>query len=106
MKIQESVETCITRQYADFIGAATRSEFWWFVLFLVVVQALLGIVSHSIAAIFALATLVPYFAVGTRRLRDTGHSPLWWLIGFIPLVGVIVLIVFWARQGATPTTPI
>ena len=32
MKIQESVETCITKQYADFIGTATRSEFWWFIL--------------------------------------------------------------------------
>ncbi|MDP9124577.1 MAG: DUF805 domain-containing protein, partial [Pseudomonadota bacterium] len=89
MKIQASVETCITKQYADFIGTATRSEFWWFILFLVVVQALLGIASHVIAAIFALATLVPYFAVGTRRLRDTGRSPWWWLIGLIPLVGAI-----------------
>ncbi len=105
MKIQESVETCITRQYADFIGTATRSEFWWFILFLFVIQALLGIVSHVIAAVFALATLVPYFAVGTRRLRDTGRSPWWWLIGLIPLVGAIVLIVFWAQQGETPTTP-
>ena len=105
MKIQESVETCTTKQYADFIGTATRSEFWWFVLFLVVVQSLLGIVSHTIAAIFALATLVPYFAVGTRRLRDTGRSPWWWLIGLVPLLGAIVLIVFWVQQGETPTTP-
>ena len=106
MKIQESVETCITKQYADFIGTATRSEFWWFILFLIVVQALLGVASHTIAAIFALATLVPYFAVGTRRLRDTGRSPWWWLVGLIPLVGAIVLIVFWAQPGETPTTPI
>ena len=105
MKIQESVETCITKQYADFVGTATRSEFWWFILFLVVVQALLGIVSHTIAALFALATLLPYFAVGTRRLRDTDHSPWWWLIGLVPLVGAIVLIVFWAQPGKTPTTP-
>ena len=106
MKIQESVETCITKQYADFIGMATRSEFWWFVLFLIIVQALLGIASHAIAAIFALATLVPYFAVGTRRLRDTGRSPWWWLICLIPVVGEIVLIVFWAQPGETPVTPL
>jgi len=105
MKIQESVETCITRQYVDFIGKATRSEFWWFILFLFVVQALLGMVSHTIAAVFALLTLLPYFAVGTRRLRDTGRSPWWWLIGLVPLVGAIVLIVFWAQPGETPTTP-
>ncbi len=105
MKIQESVETCITKQYADFIGTATRSEFWWFVLFLIVVQVLLGVVSHVLAYIFALATLVPYLAVGTRRLRDTGRSPWWWLISLVPIVGGIVLIVFWAQPGSTPTTP-
>ena len=105
MKIQESVETCITRQYADFTGVATRSEFWWFMLFLFVVQVLLGMVSHLVSGLFALATLVPYFAVGTRRLRDANHSPWWWLIGLIPLVGIIVLIVFWAQPGDAPTTP-
>ncbi len=105
MKIQESVETCITKQYADFTGFATRSEFWWFILFLFVVQALLGVVSHLIAGLFALATLIPYLAVGTRRLRDGGHSPWWWLIAFVPLIGAIVLIVFWAQPGQTPTTP-
>jgi uncharacterized membrane protein YhaH (DUF805 family) len=105
MKIQESVETCITKKYVDFSSTATRSEFWWFILFLIVVQALLGIVSHAVAALFALATLLPYFAVGTRRLRDTDRSPWWWLIGLVPLVGVIVLIVFWAQPGKTPATP-
>lgn len=105
MKIQESVETCITRKYADFSSTATRSEFWWFILFLIVVQALLSVAYRPIAVIFGLATLVPYFAVGTRRLRDTNHSPWWWLIGLVPLVGTIVLIVFWAKPGETPTTP-
>ena len=105
MQIQESVVTCITKRYADFTSTATRSEFWWFILFLFVVQALLSVVSHTLAAIFALGTLVPYFAAGTRRLRDTRRSPWWWLIGLIPLVGAIVLIVFWAQPGETATTP-
>ena len=60
---------------------------------------------RRLAGLFALATLVPYFAVGTRRLRDTDHSPWWWLIGLVPLVGAIVLIVFWAQPGKTATTP-
>ena len=105
MKIQESVETCITKRYADFTGLATRSEFWWFMLFLLIIQLLLDAVSRPLAGLFAIATLVPYFAVGTRRLRDTGRSPWWWLIALIPLVGFIVLIVFWAQKGETPTTP-
>ncbi len=105
MQIQEAVETCVAKKYANFTDTATRSEFWWFVLFLFVVNALLGIVSHSIAAIFAVAMLVPYIAVGVRRLRDTGRSPWWWLIALVPLIGAIVLIVFWAQEGSTPTTP-
>lgn len=105
MQIQESVEICVTKKYADFAGSATRSEYWWFVLFLVVINALLGIAAEALAGAFALAMLVPYVAVGTRRLRDTGRSPWWWAIGLLPGVGVIVLIVFFSQQGTTPTTP-
>lgn len=97
MRFLESVETCITRQYADFVGMASRSEFWWFVLFLFVGQLLLGVFSHKVAALFAVLTLVPYLAAGTRRLRDTGHTPWWWLVGVVPVVGVIVLIALWVQ---------
>jgi uncharacterized membrane protein YhaH (DUF805 family) len=105
MKIQESVEICVTKQYADFDGTATRSEFWWFVLFLFVVNALLSVVSRPLAGVFSLAMLIPYIAVGVRRLHDTDRSGLWWLIGFVPLIGAIVLIFFFAQPGKTPTTP-
>jgi len=97
MRFLESVETCITKQYADFIGLASRSEFWWFVLFLVAAQVFLGAFSHKIAALFAIVTLIPYLAAGTRRLRDTGRSPWWWLVSLVPFVGAIILIVFWAQ---------
>jgi len=99
MRFLESVETCSTKQYADFVGFASRSEFWWYVLFLIVGQVLLGLVSHKIAALFALVTLLPYLAVGTRRLRDAGRSPWWWFAGLIPLIGAIVLIAFWTQPG-------
>ncbi len=99
MRFLESVETCSTRQYADFVGLASRSEFWWFVLFLFAAQLLLGLVSHQIAAVFAIAMFIPYLAAGTRRLRDTGHSPWWWLISVVPVVGAIVLIAFWVQPG-------
>jgi uncharacterized membrane protein YhaH (DUF805 family) len=106
MKIQESVEVCITKKYADFEGAATRSEFWWFILFIAVVDALLSLVGRPLVAIFGLGMLVPYFAAGARRLHDTGRSGLWWLIGLVPVIGTIVLIVFFTQRGKTPTTPI
>jgi uncharacterized membrane protein YhaH (DUF805 family) len=105
MQIQEAVETCVAKKYADFHGRATRSEFWWFALFLCVINALLSFAAEWAAGVFALAMLVPYFAVGTRRLRDTRRSPWWWAIGLVPFVGWIVLIVFFAQEGTTPTTP-
>jgi uncharacterized membrane protein YhaH (DUF805 family) len=105
MKIQESVETCVTRKYANFSDTATRSEFWWFLLFVWVVEALVSIAYRPLAGLFSLAMLVPYFAVGTRRLRDTSRSPWWWAIGLVPVVGWIVLVVFFAQPGNSPTTP-
>ncbi len=105
MQIQEAVETCVTKKYADFGGCATRSEFWWFVLFVIVIESLVGIAYEPLAGLFSLAMLVPYLAVGTRRLRDTDRSPWWWAIGLVPVAGAIVLIVFFAQPGRTPTTP-
>ncbi len=97
MRFVESVETCTTRQYTDFVGFASRSEFWWYVLFLIAGNLLLGLVSHKAAALFALVTLLPYLAVGTRRLRDSGRSPWWWLVSLVPVVGAVLLIVFWTQ---------
>jgi uncharacterized membrane protein YhaH (DUF805 family) len=105
MKIQEAVEVCITQKYADFEGTATRSEFWWFILFIIVIDALLGIASRPLTGVFGLAMLLPYFAVGVRRLHDTNRSGWWWLVGLVPFVGWIILIFFFAQKGKTPTTP-
>lgn len=105
MQIQESVEICVTKKYADFEGEATRSEYWWFVLFIYVIEALLGVVMKPLAAVFFLAMLVPHLAVAVRRLHDTGRSGWWLLVGLVPFVGWIVLIVFFAQPGRTPTTP-
>jgi uncharacterized membrane protein YhaH (DUF805 family) len=105
MKFQESVEICVTKKFADFGGLATRSEFWWFALFCFVVNAILSKVSLMLGGIFGLAMFIPYLAVGARRLRDTDRSPFWLLIGLVPLVGIIVLIVFWAQPGKSETTP-
>jgi uncharacterized membrane protein YhaH (DUF805 family) len=107
MQIQEAVETCLTRKYADFSGCATRSEFWWFMLFCVVINALLAFAAEWAAGAFFLAMLVPSVAAGTRRLRDTGRSPRWWFLMIPPVivVGWVVLVVFFSQLGKTETTP-
>ena len=47
----------------------------------------------------SLVALLPSLAVGARRLHDIDRSGWWLLIGFIPLIGLIVLIVFFATRG-------
>jgi uncharacterized membrane protein YhaH (DUF805 family) len=64
-----------------------------------------GFAYRPLAGLFWLAMLVPYFAVGTRRLRDTDRSPWCWALVLVPVVGWIVLIVFFAQPGRTPATP-
>lgn len=127
MTFSESVKTVLHDKYATFTGRASRSEYWWFVLFnCIIVFALLfsgmiigavfgfsvssicgriavcgltgfGIgvlIGYVLMIIYGLATLVPSIAVSVRRLHDTGHSGWWYLLGFVPYVGGIVLLVF------------
>lgn len=98
MTFAESIKLCFSK-YADFNGRAKRPEFWWFALFIFLVSAALGIASEMVSGIFGLATIVPYLAVGARRLHDTNRSGWWQLIGIIPVIGWIVLIVFLTQEG-------
>lgn len=105
----------VLSQYVQFGGRARRSEYWWFVLFSILVgivaailDVALGTDSSSsawsaglVGTLVNLALLLPSLAVGVRRLHDTNRSGWWLLIALIPLVGAIVLIVFFV-QDSTP----
>ncbi len=95
MTIAESLLTCLDK-YATFSGRARPSEFWWFALFAFLVPAVLSFVVPALGFLLALTLLIPSFAVGARRLHDSGRSGWWqWLI-LVPFLGAIVLIVLWA----------
>lgn len=96
MTFGESISTCF-RKYAAFDGRASRSEYWWFVLFTFIASAATGIISEALSALFSLAVLLPSLAVGARRLHDTDRSGWFLLLWFIPILGWLVLI-FWAIQ--------
>ena len=101
-------------KYADFQTRSTRSEFWWFVLAnLIVIFAinilggmLAGILdapgimigASAIMVIYALASFIPNLALTVRRLHDTNRSGWFILLGLIPLIGSIILIVFYAQD--------
>lgn len=102
MTFTDSIRTCYTK-YADFTGRASRPEFWWFVLFNFVAGLALSVVSDKVSAAFSLATLLPNFAVTTRRLHDTDRSGWLQLLFLIPIVGWILVIV-WCAQESKPTS--
>jgi uncharacterized membrane protein YhaH (DUF805 family) len=107
MDFKTAVRTCLSK-YATFSGRAGRSEYWWFVLFLllagmavaVVDAALFGLMGQPIAALWSLAMILPTLAAGTRRLHDTGRSGWFQLVAFIPAVGWLILLYFYVSNGA------
>lgn len=93
------------KNYAVFNGRASRSEYWWVVVFSWLVSAVLGGLGNmlgdtggtlvsGVSGLWSLAILVPTLAISWRRLHDTGRSGGWIFINFIPLVGTIIYIVF------------
>ena len=94
-----SLKVCYTK-YADFEGAASRSEFWWFYLYNWLLFPFLFIPFVNILFIIILfATVIPYMAVAVRRMHDLNYSGWRILWGIIPLFGTILLIVWYAREG-------
>lgn len=107
MDFASAVRVCLTTKYATFAGRASRSEFWFFTLFLWVVSLIAVVIDEAILAsdvgaislIFTIATIVPSIAVNARRLHDVGRSGWWQLLILIPLLGWIALLVWWCTKS-------
>lgn len=98
MNFLESVETCF-KKYVDFNGRASRSEFWWFYLFWIIVYIVSAMIDPVLVLLQFLGLLLPYFAVTARRLHDINKTGWLQLIVLIPLVGAIIMLVFCVTEG-------
>ena len=114
MGFAQAIRTCFGK-YVTFSGRATRREYWWFALFCVlgdVVASMLdaavfgasGATTNTalrsfetatgsqgpIEGLFWLATLLPGFAVGWRRMHDTGRSGLHLFLPLLVIIGLVI----------------
>ncbi|MCF6379479.1 DUF805 domain-containing protein [Nocardioides KLBMP 9356] len=98
-----AVRTCFSK-YVDFSGRARRSEYWYFTLFNIILSVVASFIdaalsSQVVGLLVTLALFLPGLAVSVRRLHDTDRSGWWILIGLIPIVGWIVLIVWYCTDS-------
>ena len=100
------------QKYADFTGRASRAEYWWYVLGIIIAAIVLSIIESilglgkivlgvygPLTALLWLATIVPGIAVGVRRLHDTNRSG-WWMLLMTPYLLVMIFTAMALRGGA------
>jgi uncharacterized membrane protein YhaH (DUF805 family) len=123
------------KKYATFAGRASRSEYWWWLLFTFVAYLVLGLAAYALGvatsrdggrtpgllalpliilfAVFFLGIIVPTLALTVRRLHDAGYSGLFALLLLIPYVGSLIMMIFallpsspaGAKYDPRPATP-
>ena len=95
--------------YVNFSGRAIRSEYWYWILFIIIADIVAGIIDYAIGiqvvtSLFGLATMLPNLAVAIRRLHDLDRTGWWIFIGLIPLVGWIILLIWYCTKGTEGPT--
>ncbi len=88
-------------RYADFSGRSTRFEYWTFYPVHLAIVTVLWIMVFTtswwlliLLGIYQLATIIPRWSLGVRRLHDTGRSGWWLLLLFVPFFGFFILLFF------------
>lgn len=106
LEFKEAVTRALTVNYCRFTGRSSRSEFWWFQLFSFVAGMVAGFIfSFSenfeifVQCLLGAVFFLPSLGLSVRRLHDLGKSGWWIFINFIPLVGSIILLVWFCRDS-------
>ncbi len=110
MSFAEAVETCLVKKFVNFSGRARRSEYWYFTLFSILVSTAASIIGgmlfvhhegdvNILSSLLSLVLFLPGLGVAIRRLHDIGKSAWWYLIIFVPVIGWIILLIFYCRDS-------
>ena len=108
MSFVESIQSAI-KKYFVWKGRASRSEFWWFVLFVSLGSIVVTIIDIMILGypievngpmylIFLVAMFIPSIAVTARRLHDVNRSG-WWQLIELTIIGILLIIIWNATEG-------
>jgi uncharacterized membrane protein YhaH (DUF805 family) len=94
LKKKMNYYTKVLKNYATFSGRARRSEYWYFVLFNIIISIVLGLIGGMLelgflSNLYSLLIIVPSIAVGVRRMHDVGKSG-WFLL--IPIYNLILAV--------------
>ena len=106
----EATKKAFITNYANFKDRTNRGDFWWAFLGYFLCAMVVGIVggmilgnnesgTNILSSIFSLVTFIPLLALEVRRLHDIGKSGWWILIDLVPLVGVIILIIWFCQPS-------
>jgi uncharacterized membrane protein YhaH (DUF805 family) len=107
MSFQEAVKDGFAK-YTQFSGRSSRSAYWNWFLFEILGAVAVGIVDSILGTgpildlVFEVGIFLPTIAVAIRRLHDIGRTGWWLLISFVPIIGLIVLIVFYLTKSDGP----
>jgi len=122
MSFGDAVSTCFSK-YAVVSGRASRSEYWFFQLFIAILMlslavlggisdvfqnsavqeagniSLPGIIFGAGVFVLILGLFLPHLCVTVRRIHDTGASGWWYLLFFLPYAGGLIGIVWMCIPG-------
>lgn len=93
------------QNFKDFTGRASRSAYWWWVLFSAIVQFALSGFGDSLSVLVSLALLIPSLALGWRRMHDSGHNGFWSIIPIVNLVFALMPSEQMANRYGPPPPP-
>lgn len=117
MNFSTAIKT-VLKKYTVFSGRASRAEFWYWVLGVLLVTAVFAVIEGAVIApaigfeafdpeagqplrmILNLAIFLPSIAVAVRRLHDIGRAGWWFLVQLIPFIGTLILLWWYVRPGS------